>query len=382
MKKVCIVIFSRANFARIKSVILNLKKKKNIRLQIILGASAILDKYGDLLPILKQNKIKVDLKIYSIVEGENPLTMAKSTGLGIIELTSAFEKLKPDIVLTVADRFETIATAIAASYMNIPVAHTQGGEVTGSIDESVRHAITKLSHLHFPASFQSYKRVIKLGEKEENVFLTGCPSLDLINHKKLKLDQHFKTSLRFIGPEPDFTLNYVTVLQHPVTTEYNMEKKRINILLEAIYSLGIQCIWLWPNVDAGSDIISKAIRGFREKKKENKFTFVKNMPPEDFIKLISNTACFIGNSSSAIREGAYLGIPAVSVGNRQKSREHGNNVIFSDYNFMEIKKKILKQMKNKNIKKSNIFGDGNAGKKIAEILSKVDKINLQKKITF
>ena len=158
-KKIAIVIYSRANYARIKSVLIELRKKKKIELQIILGASALLDKYGNLEKIILKDNIKVAAKSYSIIEGNNPITMAKSTGLGIIELSQIFSSLKPDIVLTVADRFETMATAIAASYMNIPLAHTQGGEVTGSIDESVRHAITKLSHIHFPATKKSYEQV-------------------------------------------------------------------------------------------------------------------------------------------------------------------------------------------------------------------------------
>ena len=168
-KNVAVVIFSRANYARIKSVLLELKKRKKVNLQIIIGASAVLDKYGNLEPILKRDKLKITAKSYNIIEGETPVTMAKSAGLGIIELTNIFMNLKPDIVVTIADRFETIATAIAGSYMNIPVAHTQGGEVTGSIDESVRHAVTKFSHIHFPATKKSYNRIIKLGELKKNV---------------------------------------------------------------------------------------------------------------------------------------------------------------------------------------------------------------------
>ena len=151
-KKICILVNSRANYARIKTALQAIQKRKKLQLQLVIGASAVLDRFGDLTKIIKKDGFKIVGKIYSIVEGENPTTMAKSTGLAIIELSNLFENLKPDIVLTVADRFETLATAIAASYMNIPLAHTQGGEVTGSIDESVRHAITKLSNIHFPAT--------------------------------------------------------------------------------------------------------------------------------------------------------------------------------------------------------------------------------------
>ena len=166
MKKrnVAIVIYSRANYARIKSLVVELKKSKKINLSVIIGASALLDKYGNLESILKKEKIKITAKTYSIVQGDNPLTMAKSTGLGIVELSQIFSNIHPDIVVTVADRFETMATAITSTYMNITLAHTQGGEVTGSIDESVRHAITKMAHIHFPATKKSRDRIIKMGE--------------------------------------------------------------------------------------------------------------------------------------------------------------------------------------------------------------------------
>lgn len=382
-KNIAVVIFSRANYARIKSVLLELKKSRKINLQIIIGASAVLDKYGNIEPILKKDKLKVSAKTYSIIEGETPSTMAKSAGLGIIELSNIFLNLKPDIVVTIADRFETIATAIAGSYMNIPVAHTQGGEVTGSIDESVRHAVTKFSHIHFPATRNSYKRIIKLGEEKKNVHYVGCPSIDLINKKQLKLDKNFFKNWKVpLGFSIDFKEKYLVVLQHPVTTEYRLEGNRINNILEVIKELNIQTIWMWPNVDAGSDIVSKTIRIFKEKNPQSKISFVKNLPPEEFLKLIKNSECFIGNSSSAVREGSFIGIPAVSIGNRQLVREHGNNIVFCGYNKVSIKQNILKQIKKKNrIKGTNLFGNGNSGKKIAKILE-VAKVKIQKKITY
>ena len=167
MKKICVVIINRANYARIKYFLLAAKKNKKIKLQIILGGSANLKRFGELTQIIRNDGLKITEKVYTSIEGENPTTMAKSTGLATIELASCFDKLQPDIVLTVADRYETLATAIAASYMNIKLAHTQGGEVTGSIDESVRHAITKLSHIHFVSNKKAYLNVIKMGEEKK-----------------------------------------------------------------------------------------------------------------------------------------------------------------------------------------------------------------------
>lgn len=170
MKKILFFIGSRANYSSIKSVMQEVKKKKLLKLQIILGASGLINKYGELEKSLKKDGFKIDKKIYFLIEGENPVTMAKSTGLGLIGIADALDELKPDLVFTVGDRFETMATTLATSYMNIPLAHTMGGEVSGTIDESIRHAITKFSHIHFPASKEAEKRIYMLGE-EKKIFL-------------------------------------------------------------------------------------------------------------------------------------------------------------------------------------------------------------------
>ena len=162
-KKICVIINNRANYARIKSVLLAIKRHRKLKLQLVLESSSILPRYGSVNEIIKKDGFKIDELIYTVIEGENPTTMAKSAGLAVIELTTIFGKLKPDIVLTIADRYETLPIAIASTYMNIPLAHTQGGEITGSIDESVRHATSKLAHIHFPATHKSKKNLIKMG---------------------------------------------------------------------------------------------------------------------------------------------------------------------------------------------------------------------------
>ena len=270
-RKICVVINNRANYARIKSALIEIKKNKKLELQIVLGSSAILQRYGEVSDIIKRDGFKINRSIYTLLEGENLLTMSKSTGISIMEFSSIFNELKPDIVVVIADRYETLAAAVAASYMNIVLVHTQGGEITGSIDESVRHATTKLAHIHFPASLKSKKNIIKMGEDPKKVFLVGCPSLDLINKKNLKIDNKFKRKYSSYGVgelKIDFDKPYVVVLQHPVTTEYNLINKNINETIKAIMMIKHQIIWLWPNVDAGSDIVSKKIRIIREKKNQ------------------------------------------------------------------------------------------------------------------
>ena len=364
-KKICVVVNSRANYARIKSVLTAIKNSKKLDLQLILGASSLIDRFGNIYENILNDGFKINHKVFSIVEGNNHTTMAKSTGLGIIELSNIFENTKPDMVLTVADRFETLATAVAASYMNIPLIHTQGGEVTGSIDESVRHAITKLANIHFPATRKSFKNLIKMGEDKKNI------NLKHILNKQIGIGSH------------DIDINnFIVIVQHPVTTEYAKIEKQIHETFKAALKLNMSIIWLWPNIDAGNDIISKNLRRMREKKKNMSIRFFKNFEPEDFLKIIIKSKCVVGNSSVAIRECSYMGVPAVNIGTRQNGREHGKNVINSNFSSNEIFSKIKKQISRGSLKKEKIFGNGYAGKNIAKILEKIAIPNTQKKLCY
>ena len=380
-RKICVVVNSRANYGRIKSVLHEINKHSSLELHLIVGASALLYRFGKVKEIIESDGFEINGRVYLIVEGENPTTMAKSTGMAIMELATMFENLKPDIVVTVADRFETMATAIAASYMNIPLAHTQGGEVTGSIDESVRHAVTKLSHIHFAATRQAAKNIIRMGEDPSNVHCTGCPSVDIISDLDLKLPTDIFRRYKGVGPDIDPEKPFLVVLQHPVTTEYGEGLQQINETLCAIERIRMQTVWLWPNVDAGSDDISKGLRMYREKKKPEFIHFFRNFSVEDYARLIHNSACLVGNSSSALREGAFIGVPAVNIGTRQANREHGKNVIHVDYNSTEIQTAIKKQIENDRYEKSTLFGDGRAGERITKILCKT-KINIQKHLHY
>jgi UDP-hydrolysing UDP-N-acetyl-D-glucosamine 2-epimerase len=350
---------------------------RDLELQLIVEASALLYRFGQVIDIIKKDGFNVDATVYSIVEGENLTTMAKSTGLAIIELATLFENLKPDIVLTVADRFETLATAVSASYMNIPVAHTQGGELTGSIDESVRHAITKMAHVHFPATQKAKDILIRMGEDPDMIHLSGCPAIDLAAKVRGASAHEIFKKYGGVGPELNSKQPYLVVLQHPVTTEYGEGFKQINETLAAVKALGMQTLWIWPNVDAGSDDISKGLRMFRERNRHLKIHFYRNFAPEDYICLIDNCACVVGNSSSGIREGSYLGVPAVDIGSRQNGREKSRNVIEVGYNSKEIEKAIRYQVEHGPYEFDYLYGDGNAGKRIADFLSKVE-IRIQK----
>lgn len=369
-RKIAVVITARPSYSRIKTVLQAIKNHPNLELQLIVAASALLDRYGSAVNYMINDGFDIAAKVFNVLEGENLAAAAKTTGIGILELSSVFENLKPDVVVTVADRFETMATAIAASYMNIPLAHVQGGEVTGNIDEKVRHAITKLADYHFTASESAKNRVLLLGEEEEAVFNTGCPSIDLADEvlKNPALDFDPYQKYGGVGEQPDLSNGYVVVMQHPVTTEYQDSRKHIDQTLNILPHVNLPVLWFWPNVDAGADGTSAGIRSFREKHDLKHVHFFKNMAGDDFLRLLKNSKCLIGNSSVGIRECAYLGVPVINIGSRQNKRDRGHNVIDVEYNTNQILEALQQHLNNPNIPSSNVYGGGDAGIKIANLL--------------
>ena len=382
IKKICVVVNSRANYARVKSLLLAIKKSRNLQLILVVGASATLFRFGEVHKIIKKDKFSIDERLFSVVEGDDLIGMSKTIGLSIIELSNIIRKKKPDLVVAIADRYENLSVAIAASYMNIPVAHIQGGETTGSIDEKVRHAITKMSDIHFVSTKRSKLFVKKMGENNSAVFLTGCPSIDLAKIKDYNLPKNFFNS---IGSGANFYTNenYILVVQHPVTTEFNDANIQIDQTIEAIKifhsKTKYKVVWLWPNIDAGSDTFSKKIRMFKETNPKY-VRFIKNFTPENYVKVMKKSKCIVGNSSSGIREASFLGVPSVNIGTRQSDRERGPNVLDVGYEKSEILKSIIKQV-GKKYKKSFIYGRGDAGKKIANIISKTN-FKISKKLSY
>ncbi len=383
MRKICVVVTARPSYSRIKTALDAIKNHTRLELQLVVGASALLDKYGGAVNYIEKDGFEISGRIYSVIEGEDLTAMAKTTGLSLIELANVFDNLKPDIVLTIADRYETISTAIASSYMNIPVAHVQGGEVTGSIDEKVRHAVTKLSNIHFVSNKTAAERVIKLGERPDTVFITGCPSIDLAAQVLHTSCLPFDPLEKYGGVGADIQLDngYIVVMQHPVTTEYDLARQQITETLNAVHSTGLPTLWFWPNVDAGSDGTSNGIRAFREFRRKSNIRFFKNMGPGDFLHLLKNSRGIVGNSSVAIRECSFLGVPAVNIGTRQSGREKGRNVIDVNNNEESIKEAIDTQLKNGHYPGEKIYGNGNSGKKIADILAKIP-VSFEKKLAY
>lgn len=373
-RKICVVVTARPSYSRVKTALRAIDEHPELELQLVVAASALLERYGTAVNYMKKDGFTIAAKVFNVLEGENLAAAAKTTGIGILELSSVFHNLQPDIVVTIADRFETMATAIAASYMNIPLAHIQGGEVTGNIDEKVRHSITKLSDYHLVASEGAKERVLKLGEEPDSVFNTGCPSIDLAKEIMQSPQLDFDPFEKYggVGIREDISNGYYVVMQHPVTSEYNEARNHIEQTLEAMRTPDKPVLWFWPNVDAGSDGTSNGIRSFRESNPNNRFHFFKNMEPSDFLRLLYNSSALIGNSSVGIRECAYLGIPVVNIGIRQYRRDRGNNVIDVDYNHEQISSALKKFSLNGRPVSSEVYGGGNAGKNIADVLSKVE----------
>jgi UDP-hydrolysing UDP-N-acetyl-D-glucosamine 2-epimerase len=351
----------------------------DLELQVVAGASALLERFGKVEDLIRKDGFTPDYTFHNIVEGENPTTMAKSTGLGIIEMAMVLDNLKPDFVVVVGDRFEMMAITIATAYMNIRVVHTMGGEVTGTIDESIRHAITKFAHVHFPANEDAKQRIIRMGEDETFVFNVGCPRIDLVA-EELKKDSYdyltngndFFKKHKGVGGEININDPFLLVSQHPVTTEFGSNRWQIEQTLAALKKLKMPTILLWPNIDAGSDEISKGIRTFRENNNADWLQVFVNLPTDVYIHLMNTTDCLVGNSSSGIREGAFIGTPVLNIGTRQNRRMQVKNVLNVGYDSKEIVDGIKKQVENGRCECSTIYGDGTAGKKIVEILAKID----------
>jgi UDP-hydrolysing UDP-N-acetyl-D-glucosamine 2-epimerase len=368
------VITARASYARIKTALTAIDQHDHLELLLIVAASAVLDRYGSAIEVIEKDGFKITARVFNVIEGGDLLGQAKTTGLGIIELSNVISGLAPDVVVTIADRYETMATAISAAYLNIPLVHIQGGEVSGNIDEKVRHAITKLSDLHLVSTTEAQERVIKMGEVPERVIVTGCPSIDLAKevagNGQLDFDPYEKYG--GVGAAPEVKDGYLIVMQHPVTTEYQAARKQIEETLSAVYRSRKTTLWFWPNVDAGSDGTSNGIRAFREKHVINFMHFFKNMEPLDFLKVLKNCACLIGNSSVGLREAAYLGVPSINIGTRQHRRSRATNVIDVDYDRTAIERALEDQLRHGAYPQSTLYGAGDAGKKIADLIASTE----------
>jgi UDP-hydrolysing UDP-N-acetyl-D-glucosamine 2-epimerase len=367
-RKVCVVLVDRANYGRLKPVMEAIGNHPRLQLQVLAAGTMVLERFHHPVQVIRQDGFEVDGEIYIELEGSTPVTMAKSIGFGVVEFASEFQRLRPDLVLLIGDRYEALAAAIAAAYMNICIAHIQGGEVSGSIDESTRHAITKFAHFHFPSTHRSAEYLIRMGENPETILAVGCPSSDIAHNLNRTLsDEIINTGGS--GPTINFSKPFLLVIFHPTTTEYGDERRQMNEILTALNILKMQTVLLWPNIDAGADHISKAIRVFRDQTQQEWLRTITNLSPENYLKVLSNASCAIGNSSSFVRDASYFGTPVVLAGARQDGREIDDHVMPVPIAAGDIVTAVRAQFTHGRYQPSILYGDGRVAERISEGLA-------------
>lgn len=371
----------RANYARLRPVMRELVRQDKVELLTVCAGTMLLERFGRVRDLVEADGFQVDSEVYLEVEGAVPITMTKSIGLAIIEFATEYRRLKPDFVLMIGDRYEALGAAIAAVFQNICLIHLQGGEVSGSIDESTRHAITKLAHYHFPATDRAAFYIRSMGERPETVFPYGCPCRDVI--EEVTEESHFEAAVNCIGVGAKINFNnpFLLVLFHPVTTEVQTQETQTEELLRAIHRINMQTLLLWPNIDAGSDHVSKAIRRFREFHHEFPLHAIKNLDTRHYLPVLNRAACCVGNSSSFVRETSFLGTPVVLVGSRQDGREWSPSVVRIEPFEEEIYAAIQSQLARGRFKSSNLYGKSGVSARIAAQVAEL-KPYAQKRLAY
>lgn len=404
-KKILVPIFFRGHLGRLRSVLTGIQEDRRLELQVMVALPqvfgsltthiwhsdprswrhalpwylrariagmiarfrpSVLERYDALVRHVRTEGFPIHSYIPLFLDGGTSETMAKSVGIGMVRVIDELRRLRPDIVLVNGDRFEMMAIALAAAYLNIPIAHHEGGDVSGTIDESIRHAITKLSHMHLPATERSRERLLQMGEDPRYVFTTGSPTIDALKRVDFSTRQEM---LPGINP----SLPYLVVMVHPVTTEGDAENRRTaTSILAVVERLKMPTAIIAGNSDAYSRIVGSLVAEWKEKIKPSYAVLTKLLRPDRFARLLAGAACALGNSSSFIREGAYLGTPAVIVGSRQQGRECGKNVREVSADPDAIEQAVREQMAHGRYASDAMFGDGTAGKRIVEILATVN----------
>jgi len=383
MKKIAAVTGSRAEYGILYPVLKAIQAHRDSVLFLIVTGMHLSHEFGYTVRDIERDGFKIDAKVDMLLSGDTSVAMVKSIGIGIMGIAQTWEQLKPDVILVLGDRVEPLAATIAGAYMNIPVAHIHGGDKStgGHVDDYVRHAITKLAHIHFPVTEKSAERIIKMGEDEWRVYTVGSPALDVILNEKLLPAEALKEKLGI-----DLSRPLILLLQNPVTTQADEAAKQMKETLEAIVEMGNPTVLVYPNSDAGGRRMIEVIKEYK------KHAFIKaypSLPRREYLSLMKAADVMVGNSSSGIIEAPSLGLPAVNIGSRQEGRERGKNVIDVRHNKREIIKGIEKALTDREflaeVKKcQSPYGDGKASQRIAEILSKVEITTqlIQKKITY
>ncbi|MBN2735012.1 MAG: UDP-N-acetylglucosamine 2-epimerase (hydrolyzing) [Methanomicrobiaceae archaeon] len=382
-RNICAITGSRSEYGILRPVLLEIEKNSDLKLSLIVTGMHLSEQHGHTIDEIYSDGFPIGAVVEMTLDGSGGSTMAKSTGIGIMGLSQAFQQIKPDIILIVGDRCEVLAASVAAIYMNIPIAHIHGGDKSagGHADDSIRHAVSKIAHIHFPVSKESHERLLNLGEENFRTFYVGSPVVDIINQT---LFSNKADIFRKYGLNPEKKM--ILLVQNPVTYEYSHAGEQLIKTLNALKEVNIQTLLVYPNSDMGSKEMISVIKEFE------KFEFLKtfkNINHKDFLNLMKCSDLFIGNSSSALIESPFFGTPVVDIGSRQKGRERAENVLHAEYNETDILEKINKSLYDEDhIKKcrncSNPYGDGYASEKIASVLAEIEINNklMVKEITY
>jgi UDP-hydrolysing UDP-N-acetyl-D-glucosamine 2-epimerase len=369
-RKIAVPLVDRANYGRIKPVLRAIEAHPELELQVVCSGSMVLERFGSTSQELVRDGFEIAGQIYVEVEGSVPSTMAKSLGLGVIEFASELQRLRPDLLLAIGDRYEMLAAVLAAACMNVTIAHIQGGEVSGSIDESIRHAITKFAHYHFPSTRRAADYLVQMGEPPDHVFAVGCPSSDIAFGTRPEVDAE-AVNATGAGAWIDPARPYALVVFHPVTTGFGAEVAEVHELLAAVEESRLPVLWLWPNIDAGADHISKALRVYRENHHPDWLRVAKNYNPEVYAAILSRAAVAVGNSSSFVRDSGFYGTPVVLVGARQEGREFSDNVVPVEPKRDAILAAVRSQLEHGRFAPSTLYGDGQVAPRIAAAVAEL-----------
>jgi len=371
-RRISFPITSRAYYGRSQLLIKKLHDHPGVDLELMLGGSILLDKYSrHVTDDIAAAGFTTTASLFNVIEGGNHVAMAKTACLTALEFTNSFFTADPDIVIICGDRFEQLAIAMAAAYLNKTIAHIEGGDVSGSIDESVRHAITKLAHVHFVTNDEAHRRVLAMGEDPAYVFNTG--SLDVEVASMVETPISNETINRYgVGHEVDVTKPFLLVIQHPVTTERD-NRQHLEQTLDAVTALDLPTIWIWPNPDAGTGEMADRLRHFRENAGHaaDKMRFITDLPVGEFIALLKAAACLIGNSSAGIKECSYLGTPVVNIGERQHGRLHAENVAHAGDRSADILSAVRRQIAHGRYPSSYIYHRADASQTIVDLLTSI-----------
>jgi len=369
VRKVCVVVTARPSWAKLEPVCRALQARADVELQIVACASALLERYGRVVDVIAAQGYPIAEQVYSVYEGATLETSARETGALCTALAGTFARLRPDVVLVMADRHEVLGAAQAAAYSHLLLAHCQGGERSGSVDDKVRDSITALADLHFPCTEGAGFRVYSLTGAWDRIQVTGCPSIDVAReaHGEPPVTAE---ELGGAGVPIDLSRPFGVVLQHPVTSEADEAEAQMGATLHAADESGLPCVVFWPGQDAGAEGVSKAIRVCQTQPGE-RFHTVRNLPPHRFLRFLTHASVLVGNSSAGIRESSYLGVPVIDIGSRQQGRERASNVVWCPHDAGRIAAAMARQIAHGRYPSSPLYGTGDAGPKIAEVLAHV-----------